>query len=339
MNDRLKQCWVAAALFVSLVCFGCAKTDPLPSWNDTAAKRSIIEFANNAPNPTSGGYNPEAERIATFDNDGTLWPEQPIIQVMFILERLHEMARTDPSLHQQQPFKAALEGDMAYIHAQGEKALIELLAKTHANMTEDQFVPMARAFFATGTYPTLGGPAIVDLAYQPMLEVMNLLRSKGFEVYICSGGGADFMRVVTDRMYGIPMEKVIGSTLVYEQRDIDGRSVLWREPKVGRINDKAGKPVGIQLHIGKRPAFAAGNVRSGGDIQMLQYSQDREGPSFQILVNHDDAVREFAYSEKEGESLKAAKANNWTVISMKNDWNRIFSVPTHPTKADWERHP
>ncbi len=339
MNDRLKQCWVAAALLVSLVCFGCAKTDPLPSWNDTAAKRGIIEFANNAADPSSDGYIPEKERIATFDNDGTLWPEQPIIQLLFTLERLQEMARTDPTLHQRQPFKAALEGDMAYFHEHGEEAVIKLLAETHANMTEDQFEPLARAFFATGTYPTLGGPAIVDLAYQPMVEVMNLLRSKGFDVYICSGGGVDFMRVVTDRMYGIPQENVIGSTLVYEQRDIDGRSVLWREPKVGRINDKAGKPVGIQHHIGMRPAFAAGNVRSGGDIQMLRYGQDREGPSMQILVNHDDAVREFAYAEKEGESLKAAKANNWTVISMKNDWKRIFSVPTHPTKADWERHP
>jgi phosphoserine phosphatase len=339
VNRYLKQIGILAAMLFSIVSFGCAKQDPLPSWNDTAAKRAIIEFVDKAADPSSDGYIPEADRIATFDNDGTLWPEQPYVQELFVFERLHEMAKRDPSLRQRQPFKAALEGDMAYLHEQGEKALMELLALTHAGMTQDEFEPMAKAFFATGKYPTLSNAAIVDLAYQPMIEVMNLLRSNGFDVYICSGGGVDFMRAVTDRIYDIPMEKVIGSTLVYEQRDINGRSVLWREPKVAHINDKAGKPVGIHQRIGRRPALAGGNVRSGGDIQMLRYSQDREGPSLQLLVNHDDAVREFAYSEKEGESLKAAQTNGWTVISIKDDWKHIFSVPVKPTKAEWWRQP
>jgi hypothetical protein len=237
------------------------------------------------------------------------------------------MARIDPSLRNRQPFKAALEGDKEYLHEQGEKAIMELLAETHAGMTQEEFERMVAAFFETAEHPTLGA-SIVDLAYQPMVEVMDFLRGNGFDVYICSGGGADFIRAVSERMYGVPPENVIGSTLVYNQRDVNGRSVLRRTPELGSFNDKGVKPANIQERIGRRPAFAGGNVRSGGDIEMLRYSQGRYGPSFQMLINHDDGLREFEYAEQDGASLRAAREYGWLVVNMKADWNRIFAVPT-----------
>ncbi len=327
MMSPSKTLGSAVLLLIALVSFGCARHDPLPSWNDTAAKRSIIKFVDDAVKPSSAGYIPEPERIATFDNDGTLWTEQPLIQGMFAMDRLQAMARVDPSLRERQPFKAALEGDKEYLHEHGEKAIMELVAQTHAGMTQEEFEAMVVAFFATAEHPTLGA-SIVDLAYKPMVEVMEFLRDNGFDVYICSGGGADFVRAVSERMYGVPPENVIGSTLVYNQRDVNGRSVLWRTPELRSFNDKAVKPANIQERIGRRPAFAAGNVRSGGDIEMLRYSQGRYGPSLQVMVNHDDGLREFAYAEQDGASLKAAREYGWTVVNMKADWNTIFAVPT-----------
>jgi hypothetical protein len=206
----------------------------------------------------------------------------------------------------------------------GEKALMELFAATHANMTQEQFQSEVRQFLKTARHPKLGVP-YTQLAYQPMLELLQYLRDNGFQTWISSGGGIDFMRVFSEEVYGIPPERVIGSNLEEKFEKRGGRDVLWREPRPGHLNDKEGKPVGNDLHIGRSPVFVAGNVRSGGDIAMLGASHQRRGPSFQLLINHDDAAREFAYQEKDGASLRAAKEGGWNVVSMRDDWKTVFS--------------
>lgn len=324
------------AFCAAIVSIGCAANDPLPSWNDADAKRAILDFVEEATDPASDGYIAPEERIATFDNDGTLWPEQPFIQALFARERLGEMARRDASIAEREPYRSALRGDMAALKSQGEEAVVRLLLEVHAGMAQEEFEQRARNYFAQARHPTLDAP-ITDLAYAPMVELMNHLRDNGFSVYICSGGGADFIRAISDEMYRIAPQNVIGSTLVYEQRDIDGRSTLWRTAELGFFNDKAIKPVNIHERIGRRPALAAGNVKSGGDIEMLRYSQGRDGPSLQIIVNHDDASREFAYAEEDQASLNAAGRNGWIVVSMKNDWNRIFAAPTRPNAGSKDR--
>lgn len=300
-----------------------ATADPLPSWNNGEVKRSIIEFVSRVTTANSPDFVPIADRIATFDNDGTLWAEQPVVQGMFVLEKLQAMAAADPSLTQQQPFQAALEGDVEYFKQAGEAAIMELLTATHTNMTQEQFQQHVQRFFATGIHPTLNVP-YTKVTYKPMIELLEYLRTNEFQTWICSGGGIDFMRVVSQSLYGIPPEQVIGSSGKEEFIERDGKYVIWRLPEILRINDHADKPIGIDLHIGKRPVFAAGNERTGGDIAMLTYSQGRSGASFQLLINHDDAQREFAYQEPNNASLNAAEANGWQVVSIKNDWKTVF---------------
>jgi hypothetical protein len=312
--------WLSGLMSPTLVR---AETDPLPSWNDGTVKQAITEFVSRITTPGSPNFVPVADRIATFDNDGTLWAEQPIVQGMFTLAKLKEMVATDPSLTQKQPFQAALAGDMAYFKQADEEAIVELLSLTHANMTQTQFEQEVQQFFKTGVYPTLKVP-YTQVTYKPMVELLEYLRANGFQTWICSGGGVDFMRVVSQPLYGIPPQQVIGSHIKKEFTQKEGKFTLWRLPALGRINDKAGKPVGIDLHIGKRPVFAAGNVRSGGDIAMFTYSQQQQ-PSFQLLINHDDAQREFAYQEPDNASLNAARANGWQVVSMKKDWQTVFA--------------
>jgi phosphoglycolate phosphatase-like HAD superfamily hydrolase len=297
--------------------------DPLPSWNDGRVKQAITEFVSRVTTADSPDFVPVADRIATFDNDGTLWAEQPIVQGMFVLTRLKEMAAADPSLNQKQPYKAALEGDMAYFKQAGEEAVMELLAATHANITQEQFEQEVQTFFQTGVHPTLGVP-YTQVTYKPMVELLKYLRANEFQTWICSGGGIDFIREVSQQIYGIPPQQVIGSSIKTEFIEQDGKATIWRLPELGRNNDKIGKPVGIDLHIGKRPVFAAGNERSGGDIAMLTYAQGRPGTSFQLLINHDDAQREFAYQESNNASLNAAQANGWQVVSIRNDWKQVF---------------
>jgi hypothetical protein len=303
--------------------------DPLPSWREGAVKHGILDFVERATTP-GRDFVPEPERIATFDNDGTLWQEKPVVQGAFVIERLRAMVAADPSLAARPDVRAALDGDLAYFSSAGEQAVMGLFALTSAGMDESTYAAEVRAFFVTARHPTLGA-LYKDLVYQPMLEVLRLLRAHGFKTYVCSGGGVDFMREVTDDIYGIPREQVIGSTVQKRFVDREGRHVLFRLPAIGRINDKDGKPVGIDLVIGKRPVFAAGNVRSGGDIAMLTYSKERAGLSHQLLVNHDDAVREFAYSEPDGASLTAAAAEGWSVVSMRDDWLAIFP-PSAPQR-------
>ncbi|MCP3137523.1 HAD family hydrolase [Pyxidicoccus xibeiensis] len=303
-----------------------AKPAPLPSWNDGPVKQAIIDFVSRVTAEGGPDFLPVEQRIAVFDNDGTLWQEKPAVQGAFLADRVRALAEKDPSLRQRQPYKAALERDVDALMEGGEKAVMELFAATHANMTQEQFQAEVRQFLRTARHPKLGRP-YTQLAYQPMLELLQYLRDNDFQTWISSGGGLDFMRVFSEELYGIPPEQVIGSSLETKYEKRGGKSVLWREPRPRHLNDKEGKPVGNDLHIGRPPVFVAGNVRSGGDIAMLDASRLRRGPSFQLLINHDDAAREFAYQEKDGASLRAAREGGWHVVSMRDDWKTVFAGP------------
>jgi phosphoserine phosphatase len=309
-----------------------AGPDPLPSWNDCAAKRGILDFVARVTKAGGPDFVPVPDRIATFDNDGTLWAEKPLpVEVYFTLDRLRDLAARNPGLKERQPFKAALEGDTAFFREAGEKAVVELILATHTGMTQDQFAAEARQFFESERHPKLNRP-FTEIAYQPMIELLGYLRQKGFQIWLCSGGTIDFMRVISQRLYGVPIDQVIGSEFKRESRIEGDRLVVWRLPEIDAVDDKEGKPVGIDRQIGKRPIFVAGNVFSGGDIAMMRYSKGRAGPSFQLLINHDDAEREFAYSEKNDESLDAAKRFGFTVANIKSDWKTIF-VPGQAASA------
>jgi phosphoserine phosphatase len=323
-DEPVRKAWLpwVLALLVALP-FQALAADPLPSWNDGPVKQSIIDFVTRATTEGSPGYIPPEERIATFDNDGTLWQEQPVVQAQFLKEQVQAKVKEDVSLAKRQPFKAVLEGDLALLSTLAEPEVMELVAATHAGMTQEEFDREVKAFFLSARHPKLGVP-YTQLTYVPMLELMRYLRAHGFQTWICSGGGTDFMRVVSEDTYGVPPQQVIGSDLKEKFDDNHGRPVLRREAHVEHINDKAGKPVGIEQRIGRKPVFAAGNVRSGGDIQMLQYTKEQSRPGFALLIHHDDAAREFAYEEKNDASLKAARAGGWTVVSMRQDWRRVF---------------
>jgi phosphoserine phosphatase len=304
-----------------------APVDPLPSWNDGDAKQSILDFVERVTDPTSPDFVPEAERIATFDNDGTLWAEKPVyFQLLFAIDRVKEMAPDHPEWKTQQPFQAVLEDDMEALIAAGEHGLIELVMATHTGMTIDEFQKIATEWLETTQHPTSGRP-FTEMVYQPMLELLDYLRANGFKTFIVSAGGIEFMRPWTEEVYGIPPEQVVGSSIktAFELRD-DG-SVLMRLPEIGFIDDKAAKPVAINSHIGRRPIAAFGN--SDGDLQMLQYATGGDHPGFALLVHHDDAAREWAYDREShigrlDKALDVAESNGWTVVSMKDDWNTIF---------------
>ncbi|MEM1061684.1 MAG: HAD family hydrolase [Planctomycetota bacterium] len=283
-----------------------------------------MRFVKAVTSPDSPDFLPVPERIAVFDNDGTLWPEQPLIQAVFLAARAKAMLREDPSWADREPaVAAAASGDFDYFHREGEAALMALVAATSAGMTDAEFNSLVDEFFATSTHPTLGKP-FTGLAYQPMVEFLDLLRSEGFQVFICSGGGMDFVRRVSGPMYGIPAANVIGSSLAKEVGDADGRTAVWRLPELASFNDRAEKVKNIALHLGARPVVAGGNVRSGGDIAMLTYSSEGPGPSLQLVVNHDDPEREFAYAEADRMTLNAAEKNDFLVISIKDDWVTVF---------------
>jgi phosphoglycolate phosphatase-like HAD superfamily hydrolase len=297
--------------------------DPLPAWNDGKVKRSIIAFVEKVSKEGSPDFVPVAERIATFDNDGTLWAEQPVIQGAFVMYQLNKLAQKDPSIRQRQPFKAAFEHDKAYLNEENLPAILELVVATHAGISQEEFEANVKEFFATAKHPTLKRP-FQELAYHPMVELLRYLRANGFKTYICSGGGIDFMRVISAELYGIPSEQVIGSSGKKKFQQSDGRWTLARTDELNSFNDKEMKPVSIDLNVGRKPLLAGGNERSGGDIAMLRYSQSRKGPSLQLLVEHNDADREFSYDEPDNASLNAAKENGWMVVSMKHDWKTIF---------------
>lgn len=300
-----------------------ATTDPLPSWNEGPVKKAILDYVARVTDKAGPDFIPPEDRIATFDNDGTLWCEKPTVEVAFTRDRLAALAAKDPTLKERQPFKAALEGDMDFFHINGPKVLMELISATHGNMAQKHFDAEAREFFKTAKHPKFQQP-YPKMGYQPMIEVLHLMRAHGFQTWICSGGFMDFMRPITQEAYGIPPQQVIGSSLKKEMVEKDGEYLLWILSQFFTICDHEGKPVDIAMHIGKRPVFSAGNVRTGGDIEMLRYCQASPYKTLQLMVNHDDAEREYAYAEKGRESLNAAEKYRWHVVSMKNDWKRIF---------------
>lgn len=296
--------------------------DPLPSWNDPL-KSQIIAFVNKVSTPGSPDFVPLKSRIATIDNDGTLWAEKPFVQELFALSEVKKMVMADTSLARKQPFKAVVEHDKAYFEKGGEKALFQLIIATHTGMTEDQFETTVQNWFATAKYPRAGGAvSLSKIVYQPQLELLNYLRASGFKVFIVTGGTIEFVRAISDSFYGVPKENVVGTTFKYKFND--STSTIMREPSIDLLDDKEGKPVGIQTHIGQRPIFSMGNEGGQGDIAMCKYCQSNRYPSFQMIVNHDDSTREYYYQEKDSASLKACAKYNWHVLSMKNDWKIIF---------------
>ena len=304
-----------------------AAADPLPSWTEGRAKQSIIDFVQRVTTPGSKDFMPESERIAVFDNDGTLWAEQPFyFQLVFALDRVKTLAAKHPEWKEKEPFKSALAGDLKRVLAGGEHALLELVMATHAGTTTEEFEQVVKNWVATAKHPRFNRP-YTECVYQPMLELLKYLRANGFKTFIVSGGGIEFMRPWVERVYGIPPEQVVGSSIKVKYELREGRPVLARLPEINFIDDKAGKPVGIHYHIGRRPIAAFGN--SDGDFQMLEWTTTGSGPRFGMIVHHDDAKREWAYDRKSSigkldRGLDEAVKRGWVVVSMERDWKVIF---------------
>jgi phosphoglycolate phosphatase-like HAD superfamily hydrolase len=320
--------FLAVGIVASLCTSAIAQTDPLPSWNDGPVKKSIADFVARVTTPGGPDFVSVPERIATFDNDGTLWTEQPYyFQFAFALDRIKAMAPQHPEWNDKQPFKALLEGDKQALAAAGEKGLIEILEATHTGMTTEEFSRIVLEWTSTARHPRFNRP-YTELAYQPMLELLAYLRTNGFKTFIVSGGGVEFMRPWTERVYGIPPEQVVGSSGVVKfQIGADGKPELLKLAKIEFVDDGPGKPAGINRFIGRRPIFAFGN--SDGDLAMLQWTMAGQGPRFAGLVHHTDAEREYAYDReskvgKLDKALDEANAKGWAVVDMKRDWKAIF---------------
>jgi phosphoserine phosphatase len=301
--------------------------DPLPSWNDGATKKAIVTFVERVTREGSPDFVPVPERIATFDNDGTLWCEQPMyVQLAFALDRVKEMAPQHPEWKEREPFKSVLADDMKGVATGGMKGLMELVAATHAGMTTTEFDKIASDWIATAKHPKTGR-LYTEMVYQPMLEILVYLRANGFKTFIVSGGGIDFMRPWTERVYGIPAEQVVGSSIKMKLEERFGKPALVRLPEIGFIDDKEGKPVSIQQQIGRRPIAAFGN--SDGDLQMLEWTTAGKGARFGLIVHHTDAEREYAYDRDSrigrlDTALDEARAKGWTVVDMKADWKLVY---------------
>lgn len=321
---------IVGAVVVGVMAFAstvaCAE-DALRSWNDGPNKKAIIEFVSKVTREGSPDFVPVSERVATFDNDGTLWAEQPMYtQLAFALDRVKVLAPQHPEWKTTEPFASLLKGDLKGALAGGEKAIFEIVMVTHAGMTTDEFDAIVKDWVATAKHPKTGR-LYTEMVYQPMLELLEYLRANGFKTFIVSGGGIDFMRPWTEKVYGIPPEQVVGSSIKTQYDEHGGSPVLVRLPELNFIDDKEGKPVGIQSHIGRRPIAAFGN--SDGDQQMLEWTAAGKGARFALIVHHDDSVREWAYDRKShigtlNTAWDMAVAKGWTVVSMKDDWRRIF---------------
>ena len=319
---------VTGAFFACVAAAASAWADPLPSWNDTAPKAAIVDFIERVTQEGGVDFVPAAERIAVFDNDGTLWAEQPIyFQFQFAFDRVAALAPQHPAWQQMQPFKGILEGDAKAVAASGEHGVLGILAATHAGMSTAAFGEIVDGWLAGAQHPRFKRP-YTELVYQPMLELLAYLRASGFKTFVVSGGGVEFMRRFAGRVYGIPPEQVIGSSGVVKfEASAEGSIQLIKEPKVEFVDDGPGKPVGINRFIGRQPVFAFGN--SDGDLQMLQYTEAGKGPRFLGLVHHTDSDREWAYDRsshigKLDKALDEARARRWTVVDMKTDWNALF---------------
>jgi len=329
MKTVSSQTLLGAAFFASLAFTNsiARAADPLSSWNDGPAKQSIINFVTKVTTPGSPDFVPVPERIATFDNDGTLWCEKPLpVQVYFALDRVKTLAPQHPEWQTNEPFASILKGDPKGLMAGGERGLVEVIMATHAGNTTEEFEQIVKDWIATAKHPK-AGKLYTGMVYQPMLEVLAYLRANGFKTFIVSGGGIEFMRPWTEKVYGIPPEQVVGSSVKTKFELRDGQPVLVRLPELNFNDDKGGKPVGINQHIGRRPIAAFGN--SDGDLQMLQWTAAGPGARFCLYVHHDDGEREYAYDRKDtlarlDQGLDEAAAKGWTVVSMKNDWKQIF---------------
>jgi phosphoserine phosphatase len=328
--------WVAILVLCASAWSVRAADDPLPSWNDGAAKQAIVAFVAVVTTPGSADFVAPADRIATFDQDGTLWVEHPLYtQARFALDRIGALAPKHPEWKTKEPFKSVLEGDRTSIAKFSEGDWARIIGATHAGMSTEQFLKIAGDWLAKAEHPKFERP-YTELVYQPMLEVMKYLRANGFRTYIVTGGGQEFVRIYSERVYGVPVGQVVGSTIVTKYEVRDGKPVLMREPKVFFINDGPGKAVGINLFIGKRPYAAFGN--SNGDREMLEWTTAGDGKRLAMLVLHDDAKREYAYGPANGlpptkvgtfsQALAdEAKKQGWIVISMENDWKTLFAKP------------
>ncbi len=329
--DVLAGAVLGAALSLGWSLPTLAQGDPLPSWNDTPTKQAIVEFVGRITKAGPDFVAP-AERIATFDNDGTLWVEQPMyVQMDFALDRVKALAPLHPEWKYTEPFQSVLEGDMKTLIESGERGLVEMIMVTHAGMTTDEFSKIVTDWLAAARHPRFKRP-YTELVYQPMLELLSYLRANGFKTFIVSGGGVEFMRPWTEKVYGIPPEQVIGSSIKTKFQMRDGSPTLFRLPDINFIDDKTGKPVGINEGIGRRPIAAFGN--SDGDLEMLQWTTISGGVRLGAIVHHTDAEREYAYDKKSrfgrlDVALDAAAVNRWTVIDMKKDWKVIFPFEKH----------
>ena len=316
------------AIFAVFLCAVAYAADPLPSWNEGPAKKSILEFVAAVTDKNSKDYVEPDERIAVFDNDGTLWVEYPIYtQILFAFERVKELAPRHPEWKTKQPFKALLAGDMKTVGASGMKGVMEIIMATHSGMTAAEFDKEVTDWLATARQTKFKRP-YTELIYQPQLELLAYLRANGFKTFIVSGGGIAFMRTFSEKAYGIRPEQVVGSSAVAEFQDKDGKPALVRQPKLNFLNDKAGKPVGIYQHIGRRPILAFGN--SDSDMQMIEYTLAGKGRRMGLFVHHTDAEREYAYDRKShvgtlDKALDRAEANGWVVVDMKKDWKTVFA--------------
>jgi len=320
---------VATLALAGLLVSACAAPgDPLPSWNDGPTKQSITDFVDRVTDPASPDFVPEPERIAVFDNDGTLWAEQPLyFQLLFALDRVRALADERPEWRGRQPFQAILDDDQEALRQLSLHDVMQVVMATHAGMTVDEFNRNVADWLDTARHPRFDQP-FPYMTYQPMLELLDYLRANGFKTFIVSGGGRDFLRVFAEERYGIPPEQVMGSMGQTAFEVWDEGPVLVKRPGIDFLDDKAGKPVGIHRFIGRRPIAAFGN--SDGDLQMLQYTAAGEGQSLMVLLHHDDAEREWAYDRESpvgrlDAALDEAGERGWTVISMRDDWNRVFA--------------
>ena len=324
---KLAKQFFLVALCIASFSLPAFAADPLPSWNDTASKKAIVAFVERVTKESSLDFVPPAERIATFDQDGTLWSEQPMyFQFFFALDRVKALAPQHPEWKEKEPFASLLKGDVKGALAGGERALLEIVMATHAGMTTEEFEKTVKEWIATARHPKTGR-LYTEMVYQPTLELLAYLQANGFKTYIVSGGGIEFIRPWAEKVYGIPPEQVIGSSIKTKFDVRDGKPVLVRLPEVNFIDDKEGKPIAINQHIGRRPIAAFGN--SDGDLQMLQWATAGSGARFALLVHHTDAEREWAYGRASSigrldKALEEAQANGWTVVDMKSDWKIIF---------------
>ena len=324
----MKSLLIKSLLTLLLLANTAFAADPLSSWNNTAPKKAIVTFVEKVTKEGSPDFVPVAERIATFDNDGTLWAEQPMyFQLLFALDRVKALAPKHPEWKTKEPFASLLKGDVKGALAGGERAMLEIVMVTHAGMTTEEFEQIVKDWLATAKHPDTKRP-YTKMVYQPMLELLAYLRVNGFKTFIVSGGGIEFMRPWTEKVYGIPPEQVIGSSIKTKFELRNGKPVLVRLPEINFIDDKQGKPVGINQHIGRRPIFAFGN--SDGDFQMLQWTAAGQGPRFMGIVHHTDAEREWAYDRQShigrlDKALDEAKEKGWNLVDMKKDWKVIYS--------------